>query len=239
MGVAGVLWNGRGEEFRWGAWLLVSVTEHPAPALAATARADATGIGATGPLAAAAIVATTLWLAYPPTSVLYLASSHAVNRWTVPAAIPILIGCLVACLMWKNTLPPAISCALGVFGALTFLLPLAPYAHALVPAALHLPLSSSAIAPMMAFLMGSPRARAVKALELWLPAYLGTISYGIYVWQGILTGNGSYRQVPGWPPEPLLGAMLAVALAALSYRFFEEPILRYKDRLGRSARPEV
>lgn len=69
--------------------------------------------------------------------------------------------------------------------------------------------------------------------------YLGTISYGIYVWQGILTGNGPYRQVPGWPPEPLLGAVLAVALAALSYRFFEEPILRYKDRLGRLARPEV
>lgn len=92
---------------------------------------------------------------------------------------------------------------------------------------------------MMAFLMGSPRARAVKALELWLPAYLGTISYGIYVWQGILTGNGSYRKVPGWPREPLLGAMPTVTPAALSYRFFEEPILRYKDRLGRLAGPGI
>lgn len=27
-------------------------------------------------------------------------------------------------------------------------------------------------------------------------------------------------------------------LAALSYRFFEEPILRYEDRLGRLTRPE-
>jgi len=219
-------------------WSL-AVEEHfyffwPVVVVLARGRADTAGL-----LAAAAIVAMTLWLAYPPAFVLNLASSHAVNRWTVPAAIPILIGCLVACLLWKRALPPAISRTLGVFGALTFLLPLAPSAHALVPTALHLPLSSSAIAAMMAFLVGSPRSLAVKVLELRPLTYLGTISYGIYVWQGILTGNGSYRQVPGWPPEPLLGAMLAVALAALSYRFFEEPILRYKDRLGRSARPEV
>ncbi len=169
--------------------------------------------GAAGLLAAAAIVAMTLWLAYPPAFVLNLASSHAVNRWTVPAAMPILIGCLMA-YTWKRALPNAISRALGILGVLTFLLPLAPSVHALVPAALHLPLSSSAIAAMMAFLMGSPHSLAVKALELRPMTYLGTISYGIYVWQGILTGNGPYRQVPGWPPEPLLGAVLAVALAA-------------------------
>jgi peptidoglycan/LPS O-acetylase OafA/YrhL len=30
-----------------------------------------------------------------------------------------------------------------------------------------------------------------------------------------------------------VGAALAVVVAAASYRFFEEPILRYKNRLGR------
>lgn len=219
-------------------WSL-AVEEHfyfiwPVAVVLARGRARAAGLAA-----AAAILAMTLWQAFPPAFVADLARSHAVGRWTLPAALPILVGCLAACLLWQRALPPAAARALGIAGLLVFLLPALPAAHALVPEALHSPLSSAAIAAMMAFLIGSPRSLAVKLLELRPLVYLGTISYGIYVWQGIFTGNGSYRSQPGWPPEPLVGAVLAVAVAALSYRYFEEPILRYKDRLGRLAQPQA
>lgn len=189
-------------------------------------------------LAAAAIIVMTLWLAYPPAIMVDLAHSHAVTRWTIPAALPILVGCLTACLLWNRTLPASLSYVSGIAGALTFMLPLVPFAHAQVPVAFHPLLSSAAIAAMMVFIIGRPHSAIVRFLEMRPLVYLGTLSYGIYVWQGILTGNGPYRQVPGWPPEPLVGAVLSVAVAALSYRFFEEPVLRYKDRLGRLTRPE-
>jgi peptidoglycan/LPS O-acetylase OafA/YrhL len=189
-------------------------------------------------LAAAAIILMTLWLAYPPTFYVGLADSHAVTRWTILAALPILVGCLNACLLWNRTLPAFLSHASGIVGVLVLLLPLEPSVHALVPVALHPLLSSAAIAAMMVFIIGRPHSAIVRLLEIRPLVYLGTLSYGIYVWQGILTGNGPYRQVPGWPLEPIVGAVLSIAVAALSYRLFEEPILRYKDRLGRPMRTE-
>ena len=219
-------------------WSL-AVEEHfyflwPVVVVLARGRALASGI-----CAAAAILMMTLWLAYPPTFVLELAPSHAVGRWTIPAAMPILVGCLAACLMWRRTLPPAVASTLGIAGLFAFLLPVTPSALGFVPEWGRSLLSSAAIAAMIAFVVASPFSLAVRVLELRPLAYLGTISYGIYIWQGILTGNGPYRQRPGWPPEPLIGAALAVVVAVLSYHFFEEPILRYKDRLGRFVRPEA
>ena len=196
-------------------------------------------IFAAGLIAAAAVLLMTLWLAFPPVFVVDLASSHPVGRWTIPAALPILVGCLAACLLWRRTLTSGMARVLGIAGLLAFLLPVIPSAQALVPAVLHSLLSSAAIAAMIAFVVYSPRSLAVRLLELRPLVYLGTISYGVYIWQGIFSGNGPYRQQPDWPPDPLVGAVLAVAVAALSYHFFEEPILRYKDRLGRLARPEV
>lgn len=59
-------------------------------------------------------------------------------------------------------------------------------------------------------------------------AYLGKISYGIYVYQGLflLTGPGSelkFQQLP-------LNIILTMGLAVVSYHFLEKPILRYKNR---------
>lgn len=65
---------------------------------------------------------------------------------------------------------------------------------------------------------------AVRLLD-WGPiGYIGIISYGLYMWQGILTGNGSYRVTPNWPPDPHLGALLTFIVAPISFHFFERPI---------------
>lgn len=77
-----------------------------------------------------------------------------------------------------------------------------------------------------------------EAAELRPLIYLGTIkSYGIYIWQGIFPAMGRTASSP-MAADPLVGAV-QVAVAALSYHFFEEPILRYKDRLGRLSRSEI
>jgi peptidoglycan/LPS O-acetylase OafA/YrhL len=76
----------------------------------------------------------------------------------------------------------------------------------------------------------------------WRPiVYLGKISYGLYVfhWAMILivrrlTNPGLVKGSLGAAILPLAQLILAfgltVAVAIISYRFFEAPILRYKRR---------
>uniref|UniRef100_UPI004043EE9C hypothetical protein n=1 Tax=Pseudomonas aeruginosa TaxID=287 RepID=UPI004043EE9C len=59
----------------------------------------------------------------------------------------------------------------------------------------------------------------VKALEFKPLAVLGVISYGLYVWQGIFTGNGPYRSGGTFPPPVDIGVWLTFIVAPLSYVF--------------------
>src|SRR5262249_18367012 len=75
-------------------------------------------------------------------------------------------------------------------------------------------------------------------------AWLGLISYGIYLWQAL--GPTLHAQGIGQRPTTLsfvalLSAMLAVsvACATISYYAVESPILRLKDRRGRVRIPDV
>jgi peptidoglycan/LPS O-acetylase OafA/YrhL len=86
------------------------------------------------------------------------------------------------------------------------------------------------------------------ALTAWLRArplvYLGTISYGIYLYH--LPLIQLYFEVlrPGvrglWRiPPPITVAAMSIAVAAVSWRFIEEPILRLKDRFPYTAEPRA
>ena len=64
----------------------------------------------------------------------------------------------------------------------------------------------------------------------WRPlAYVGRISYGLYLWHGVLI----WYQLP-WP----IAVPLSIAIATASYYVIERPFLRLKDRIGRAAPSE-
>lgn len=71
----------------------------------------------------------------------------------------------------------------------------------------------------------------VRILE-WKPlAYVGVVSYGVYLLHKV--GIDVAARVIPWKSETLLFAVsfaATVALAGISYRFFEKPILRLKSR---------
>ena len=73
----------------------------------------------------------------------------------------------------------------------------------------------------------TPEWWAVRVFELPVLRWFGKISYGLYLWHWPLI------VAVGWE----LGVPLAVAAAALSYRFVEQPFLRRRKRTAdRSAR---
>jgi peptidoglycan/LPS O-acetylase OafA/YrhL len=61
----------------------------------------------------------------------------------------------------------------------------------------------------------------------WRPlAYVGRISYGLYLWHFLFIWWG-------WPAPLVIVVSIAIAIA--SYERFERPFLRFKDRFARAS----
>ena len=81
-----------------------------------------------------------------------------------------------------------------------------------------------------------------RLLTLRPVAWIGLISYGIFLWHHPLTGK--LTRVEDWTPHgsfvlyTLVVFAVATTAATLSYYLLERPILRFKDpRPRRTARP--
>lgn len=90
------------------------------------------------------------------------------------------------------------------------------------------------VALLLAGLVLQPTHRLVRWLE-WRPlVYLGTVSYGVYLLHkpGLDLARRVLQRAGTDSPLALfaLGLGLSVLLAGLSYRYFESPLLRLKDR---------
>lgn len=177
------------------------------------------------------IISVVWWVHSPPDWLFQFSVTHAVNRWTIPAVLPILVGCLAAILLSSCRLSLRAASALGLTGALVFVSPLFFSMFEDAPVFIKGLCSSIAIAAVISYVWINQNAVLVRVLENRVLVYIGTISYGLYVWQGILTGNGPYRQLAYWPPDPLIGVVATFVVAILSYHFFERPILRWKAKL--------
>ena len=94
-------------------------------------------------------------------------------------------------------------------------------------------------AGLLLFLLFGEASLLGKALSLGPVRYIGRISYGIYLLHygliSVLDRLLHYRFMAGvsrsWMLVILMRLALTLGVAALSYRFFESPILRLKDRL--------
>lgn len=155
-------------------------------------------------------------------------STYYPERWTIPAIYPIMIGSFAAL-----TIDPFRWLARSLpFLALSLLAISIPLIAGMTP--FREIVSTCGIAGLIGWIYLNQSNLAVRALD-WRPlAYIGQISYGLYVWQGFFTGNGPYRPPPflNFPLDPMKGALITIPVAVLSYHLFEQPLIDIRKRFS-------
>lgn len=154
-------------------------------------------------------------------SVLFRNLFH-VPRWFLPAAAPIVVGVL-ACLHYvraQRIMRP------GRRGALVLFFFCAPLWMPVFCFPLAYPLQSIGIGLALVWLLQKQEGGAARFLE-WAPlAYMGRITYGIYLYHLLFIAVDH--------PAPIFHLpfnLLAIfALAIVSYELVERPVLRLKER---------
>jgi peptidoglycan/LPS O-acetylase OafA/YrhL len=162
------------------------------------------------------------------------------DRWTPVAAFSLLVGCMAAVTLQERSVIaarcarwPGLVAAASLF-ALPALIKLSDDLDGrFLPGYLAVSLQSVGIAAFLLWLVENQSGKVAATLE-WSPLkYIGTISYGIYIWQGFFLGVSPDRLPDSpWPPNPTLGLLGLALLAPLSYHFFEKPFLAIKTRFS-------
>lgn len=104
-------------------------------------------------------------------------------------------------------------------------------------------LGALSMAGIIAYLHTVKPAVALRVLESRPVVYVGRISYGMYLFQPFIITDlrRHFGSAPRDPLEMLLIALLAYAVtiitAGISYRFFESPFLRLKERFSSPRNP--
>jgi peptidoglycan/LPS O-acetylase OafA/YrhL len=158
-------------------------------------------------------------------------------------AFAVLLGCALAVAVL--TAGPAARRRLAT-GARVLVVPASLFLAAAVPlqrgdadliASAVLPLGGLASLVVIAHVVSDPTGLMGRVLA-WRPlVVIGRVSYGLYVWHlplfQLVVAHGPTAQ----PLRGMLQFSLLAVVAALSYRFIEQPALRLKDRLRRVSVP--
>lgn len=147
--------------------------------------------------------------------------------WTFPAAAGIAIGCVLAFIatqplvasIFTHSIARYILLLVGVIGLLH---PWYMYQHSFY-------LISVAI--VIGYVFFNQDSLTTRMLDIKPLILIGIMSYGIYVWHGVLAGVGPYRTPDSTYPLPTYpGLLLVILIVPLSYYGYERYFLDLKDR---------
>jgi peptidoglycan/LPS O-acetylase OafA/YrhL len=159
-----------------------------------------------------------------------------VRRWFIPAAGPIVIGSAVAMWYhWQGSLWNKKwfqSRRLMLLALILFISPLY-LPRPLLGASFMV--TALGVAMFLVWVIHNQSNSLVNRLESRPLSYIGRISYGLYVYQGLFlttgpTEDGMFIQRFPW------NLLLLVLVAPISYKFLEKPALRIKDRFRQKER---
>lgn len=161
---------------------------------------------------------------YPMYSVF---NNYRVERWFIPAIAPVLIGSYFAILKnnqlskWQIYFNSS-SKRLLFIGVVLSLFPL--YSPYLAYSFLFQSIGTGAL---LVWIMNNQESHVIRFINYKPLSYIGKISYGLYVYQGLFlrTGPGSDLWIQQFPQN----LFLTLSVAVVSYHFLEKPILLLKN----------
>lgn len=160
----------------------------------------------------------------------HLSHYFFVERWFIPACLPIMTGALAALLLFykRDFLSTYFSTKSTLFLLAILLYPIQLVLP--IPQELQGLILPVSIATILLWINFNQQSLTVKFLEFKPLAYLGKISYGVYVYQGLFlrTGAGGKLAIQQFP----LNIILTLFCAVISYHLLEKPILNYKSRFS-------
>lgn len=152
--------------------------------------------------------------------------SH-VGRWFFPAAAPIMMGAVAYVLLQLPQVQNHMNNSryLLLWTVVLFCSPLLLPDPTLDYAKYF---QSMAVVLILIWLKGNQASGLTTLLEFAPLAYLGRISYGVYVYHGLFlrTGPGGTLGVQQFP----YNIILTMVVAVISFEFMEKRVLRYKER---------
>lgn len=159
------------------------------------------------------------------------ASNYRYSLWFIPAVSPIIIGSFFAWLinksekMYSSYFKQKIT-FLGI-GIILFLYPL--YSPILKLSFLF---QSTGVSIILIWVIFNQQSKVTSILNNRLLSYIGTISYGIYVYQGLFLKTGPSGGL--WIQEFPQNIALTFLSAIVSFHFLEKPILKLKKKYKRT-----
>ncbi len=162
---------------------------------------------------------------------------YVLSYWSCFAGMTILMGCVVAMLSCEEAFRDRAAPYLRSKGALLLSVVLwaNPYVPFLSVGVLPGYFHGLACALLVGWIYHNQTSVVVRLLDVRPLRYLGAVSYGIYMYQGVLITSRTAR-IPGhvWPLPIWAGLALLFVVVPLSYRFIEMPFIargkRFRQR---------
>lgn len=151
---------------------------------------------------------------------IFIAEAFRPMRWLIPAILPVMSGAALALWMdqykqWKGSFSQNVF--IVVSAILFYLTPLF-FPTLLLPFCFLL--QSVAVTVLIFYIFNNPTGSLIRILEFPVLAYIGKISYGLYLYQGLFlrTGPGSEFWFQQFPQQ----LIFTFGLAILSYHTLEK-----------------
>lgn len=161
------------------------------------------------------------------------------TRWTIPAIGPILIGALFAFLNfsnWNNIQNKFTDKKKLLLSLLIFISPF--YLPQILLPLINL-FHGFGIALVLLWITNNQSSSIIKVLE-WKPIkYVGTISYGIYIWQGFFVRTGPDMTPKIWVHDFPQNVIFTLLVAIISYELFEKRLLNIKKKFKSTSEKDI
>lgn len=152
------------------------------------------------------------------------------HRWTIPAIGPIIIGSLIALTNYhyKELTVQLVKQKIYIIIVVALILFTAYAPECLTDYAFLFHALGCSL--LLLWIYHNQETKFVSILEFKPLAYLGVISYGIYIWQGFFIRVAPWLMYKHWHNETPVNILLTVAVAIISYEFYEKKVLKLKSR---------